>query len=90
MIAPLRPALLNWQISLRAREIAHDATRTCHSDVQPLGDDYHTSCCNRLKRQIEELVFQVKLARLQPPGQLKPRPAEEAPAPPLPDQLPHI
>jgi hypothetical protein len=65
---PLRPLLLNWQISLRAREIAHAAIDTCKGELLPNVDDNHTPNCNRLKKQIEEFALQVKLARLQPPA----------------------
>lgn len=69
MTVPLRPSLLNEQISMEARRIAHAATATCRGDFVPNSDDYHSPNCNKLKRQIEELCLQIKYARSQPPPQ---------------------
>jgi hypothetical protein len=69
MTAPLRRVLLNNEISLEARRIAHAATSTCKGDLVPNSDDYHSRNCNRLKEQIEQLCLQIKCARLQPPAQ---------------------
>jgi hypothetical protein len=67
--APLRRYLLNKEISIEARRIAHFATKTCcRHDVHVLpadNDDEHTKNCNVLKRQIETLAMQIKLANLQ-------------------------
>lgn len=90
MTTPLRPALLNWQISLKAREIAHIATDTCKGELMPNTDDNHTPSCNRLKKRIEDLALAVKMARLQPGLPPAARSAEAAPEPPPPDQFPHI
>ena len=63
----MRPALLNEQISIEARLIAHEATRTCKYKDLPNEEASHTPNCNRLKHAIEDLALQVKLAREQPP-----------------------
>jgi hypothetical protein len=39
--------------------------RACQAALD--GNDDHTSNCNKLKRQIEELCMQIKLASLQRP-----------------------
>jgi len=65
---PLPLFLLNEQISLRARTIAHQATNTCQGKLLPNQNDNHTPRCNKLKEQIEELALQVKLAGLQSKG----------------------
>jgi hypothetical protein len=66
MTAPLRRFLLNREISVEARRIAHFATKTCcRHDVfgVPRDDDNdHTKNCNALKHQIETFVINVKLA----------------------------
>src|SRR5262245_17259930 len=69
---PLRRFLLNEQIKLEARRIAHEHTRTCankRKDSGPLPnlDDYHTKNCNALTREITALCMQIKLAGTQPP-----------------------
>ena len=67
MTAPQRPFLLNRQIAIAARDIAHRAMNSCkgrHEDGYR--DDEHNAACNMLKRQIEELALNVKLASLQP------------------------
>jgi hypothetical protein len=69
MTASLRLFMLNTQISLAAREIAHAHTDTCKGNVQPNHNDNHTPGCNQLKRRIEELGLAIKLAGLQPPVQ---------------------
>jgi hypothetical protein len=58
----LRLALLNTQIALRARQIAHEATRTCKGELLPHDDEHHTPKCNKLKHEIEDLARLVKLA----------------------------
>jgi hypothetical protein len=72
MAAPMRTFLLNRQIAIEARRIAHDHTATCKftpKDSNLLGDfeDEHTKRCNALKREIEKLALQIKLAGLQAP-----------------------
>ena len=69
MTAPLRRFLLNRQIAIEARRIAHQATRTCRNPYidGTDHDDEHTKNCNTLKRKVEELALQVKLAGLQRP-----------------------
>jgi hypothetical protein len=66
MTPPLRQELLNEQISIEARRIAHQATHTCKGDGAPEPNDYHTRNCNKLKEEIENLCLQVKCAALQP------------------------
>jgi hypothetical protein len=68
MVAPLRKFMLNKQIALEARRIAHEATRTCKLG-SPGSDfaDEHTKTCNDLKHEIQELAMMVKLASMQPP-----------------------
>jgi hypothetical protein len=66
MTPPLRQSLLNEQISLQARRIAHQATHTCKGDSAPNESVYHTKNCNTLKEQIENLGLQIKLAATQP------------------------
>jgi hypothetical protein len=74
MVNPLRPFLLNRQIAMEARKIAHEAIKTCKprpSDEIPEpaitgDDDDHTKNCNALTRRITELALQVKLASMQP------------------------
>ena len=81
MTEPMRRFLLNRQIALEARRIAHAATKTCRSPHISEGKDYHdehTRKCNALKAEIEALALNVKLAGLQPP---EARPRE--PPPPL-------
>ena len=80
MTAPMRRFLLNRQIALEARRIAHAATNSCNRHDERTGvpgdvDDEHTGACNKLKRAIETLALNVKLAGLQS----KVRPAEEPP-----------
>jgi hypothetical protein len=62
---PLRPFLLNEQIAVQARKIAHGATPTCRGELTPNHNDHHTLKCNKLKGEIEELARQIKLAGLQ-------------------------
>lgn len=66
MTKPLRRALLNAEISLEARRIAHAATRSCKWDNMPNDNNCHTPKCNLLKLQIENLVLTVKFAEKQP------------------------
>jgi hypothetical protein len=67
----LRPSLLNQQIAMEARRIAHAHTHTCTYQPDDLSvfsrDEYHTRKCNLLKKQIENLALHVKLAGMQPP-----------------------
>jgi hypothetical protein len=67
--APLRRYLLNREISVEARRIAHFATKTCcRHDVFGVprdDDDDHTKNCNLLKHQIVTFVMNVKLASQQ-------------------------
>jgi hypothetical protein len=69
MTAPLRRYLLNREISVEARRIAHFATKTCcRHDVFGVprdDDDDHTKNCNLLKHQILAFVMNVKLASQQ-------------------------
>jgi ribosomal protein L9 len=66
MTKPMRSFLLNRQIALEARRIAHAATKTCKlSDGDR--EDEHTAKCNKLKREIETLALQIKLAGMQQP-----------------------
>lgn len=88
MTYPQRRFLLNKQIAMEARRIAHAATKTCKFQPRPKvpGDDEeeqqtlagaldgvtdadveHTRTCNKLKREIELLALNVKLAATQPP-----------------------
>jgi hypothetical protein len=68
MTAPKRQFLLNRQIAVEARRIAHKATKTCKIMFDRTDhDDEHTKNCNALKREIEKLALQVKLASLQAP-----------------------
>jgi len=83
MTKPLRQFLLNEQIAIEARRIAHEHTRRCNDcrrrdklvargDLQagepvPNLETWHTPSCNKLKLEIENLCLQVKLAGLQPP-----------------------
>ena len=69
MTAPLRRFLLNHEIAVEARRIAHAATKTCHYEFAEGTDnnDEHTKNCNTLKHAIETLALQIKLASLQPP-----------------------
>lgn len=69
MSPPLRRALLNAEISLEARRIAHEATKSCNknNDLLPNENDSHTGKCNKLKAEIEGLAWVVKVATLQPP-----------------------
>lgn len=78
MSPPLRRALLNAEISLQARKIAHEATKSCNKNnsLLPNENDHHTRKCNELKTEIEGLAWVVKVSALQPP--LK---REEAPPP---------
>jgi hypothetical protein len=80
MTAPLRRYLLNHEIAIEARRIAHFATKTCcrHdvSGLPPDNDDEHTKNCNELKRQIMALAMNIKLAALQAP--VRPAPAPPA------------
>jgi len=74
MTHKLRKFLLNEQISIEARRIAHAATATCRygdGDIIEQDDDCHTCKCNALKKEIEALALQVKLAASQRPA---PRP----------------
>jgi hypothetical protein len=78
MTAPMRRYLLNKQIAIESRRIAHVATKTCKFAFDGTDhDDEHTGNCNKLKRAIETLALQVKLAALQPV------PVEREEAPPL-------
>lgn len=81
MTVPLRRALLNNEISLEARRIAHAATSTCKGDSVPNENNYHSPNCNKLKQQIEELCLQIKLAALQPPQRREPEYPPDHPAP---------
>ena len=74
---PLRPFLLNEQISLAARRIAHETILTCKGKMLPNLDAHHTPKCNHLKREIEELVLGVKVASLQPAPRNEPPPPFE-------------
>jgi hypothetical protein len=68
MTAPLRRFLLNKEIAMEARRIAHGATKSCiYVDDEAYGDsdDEHTPNCNKLKHTIEALAMQVKLASVQ-------------------------
>ena len=65
MTEPVRRYLLNRQIALEARRIAHAATKTCSFEDGGDKDDEHTKNCNALKREIQSLVMQVKLAAQQ-------------------------
>jgi hypothetical protein len=67
MTAPLRRFLLNHEIAVEARRIAHAATKTCHYEYAEGTDnnDEHTKNCNTLKQAIELLAMQIKLASLQ-------------------------
>lgn len=85
MTLPMRRYLLNKQIALEARRSAHAATRTCaprptaekpNVEINDYADE-HNAACNKLKREIEALALNVKMASLQPPEQ-RPR---ERPAP---------
>ena len=80
MTAPMRRFLLNRQIALEARRIAHAATKTCRNDeYRPGGsdhDDEHTPRCNTLKRAIETLALQIKLAAVQQP-EVRQQPAQQ-------------
>jgi len=69
MTRPLRPYMLNKQIALEARKIAHAFTGTCRfaSDDGTDIDEEHTLKCNTLKHRIEELALNVKLAAVQRP-----------------------
>jgi hypothetical protein len=67
MTAPLRPFLLNEQIGLEARRIAHRHTLACGGDGLPNVDEHHTCDCNALKLEIQTLALAVKLA-----GMLRP------------------
>ncbi len=58
----MRLVLLNAQIAMRARQIAHEATRTCKGTVVPYDDEHHTPKCNKLKHEIEDLCRLIKLA----------------------------
>jgi hypothetical protein len=73
---PLRPWLLNHQIGVEARRIAHAATKTCRyqSDGGTDRDDEHTRNCNWLKHEIEALAKHVKLASMQEPAERTPPP----------------
>jgi len=82
MTKPLRRFLLNEQIAIEARRIAHEHTRRCNDsrrydklvargDLQagepvPNLDTWHTPSCTKLKLEIENLALQVKLAGIQP------------------------
>jgi hypothetical protein len=82
MTAPMRRRLLNREIAIEARRIAHAATLTCcnRRNAEYSGSDYddeHTRRCNELKRQIETLAIEVKLASLQPPAKQQPGPPRE-------------
>ena len=84
MTAPMRRFLLNRQIALEARRIAHAAITSCNrhdkdGDTEPPDDvdDNHTPACNALKKQIVALAMNIKLAGLQP----KVKPGDEAPPP---------
>jgi len=79
MTPPLRRYLLNREIASEARRIAHAATKTCtlRYPTAPDFDDEHTKNCNCLKREIEALALNVKLAGLQS----RIRPVEDAPTP---------
>jgi hypothetical protein len=75
MTHPLRTFMLNEQITIEARRIAHEHTPTCNKrepEVFHL-DECHTKKCNALKKQIEELALQVKLACMQPSKKIKAR-----------------
>jgi hypothetical protein len=61
----LRRSLLNHEISLQARIIAHETTKSCHGENLPDHPDHHTPKCNKLKARIEDMALQVKLAGLQ-------------------------
>jgi len=67
MTNPMRAFLLNAQISSEARRIAHMATLSCNGVPAEMAnrDEYHTAKCNALKREIETLALQVKLATIQ-------------------------
>ena len=76
MTKPMRRALLNDQISLAARKIAHDVTRTCRGELLPNAEACHTLKCNTLKLKIENLVLTVKFAEKQPSERPEPPPFE--------------
>lgn len=76
MTAPLRQFLLNDQIALAARTIAHKWTQTCKGGSQPIGNEHHTPNCNALTRAIEQLALIVKYGCSQPPS-----PSREPPPP---------
>jgi len=68
MTAPMRRYLLNREIAIESRRIAHRATKTCRIAYDGTDhNDEHTKNCNTLKSEIEALVMSVKLAALQAP-----------------------
>jgi hypothetical protein len=81
MTAPLRRFLLNQEIAVEARRIAHAATKTCHYEFAEGTDnnDEHTKNCNQLKHDIEMLAKQIKLASLQQPEKRRETPQPEQP-----------
>jgi hypothetical protein len=81
MTPPLRQSLLNEQISIEARRIAHAATRTCKGDGTPNSPEYHSKNCNHLKERIEKLCLQIKCAALQPKPNKNPEYPPGFPAP---------
>jgi len=94
MTKPLRTFLLNEQISIEARKIAHKACGTCPSraamiraDASGLGgkvddlpnhDEWHSPTCNKLKSAIEALCLNIKLAASQRPDPRREPPATQA------------
>ena len=71
MTKPLRRSLLNEEIAVEARRIAHAYTHTCRGAELPGNCEYHT---NQLFQEIVELAIGVKLAREQPPARREPAP----------------
>lgn len=83
MTKPLRTFLLNEQISIEARKIAHEMASACPSraakmkadssgfgvqiDNLPNKDEWHSPACNKLKAAIEALCLNIKLAATQRP-----------------------
>jgi hypothetical protein len=66
MTAPLRRHLLNHEIAIEARRIAHEGTFTCKGEFNGTDhNDEHNRRCNALKREIENLAMAIKLAGLQ-------------------------
>lgn len=82
MTAPLRRYLLNHEIKLAARRIAHAWTKTCKyqgDDIEKVSDvdDEHTRNCNAMTREIEALAMHVKMAAVQPPQRRQPEKLSE-------------